>query len=259
MILFSNAKINIGLHVTSKRSDGFHNIESLFYPIPLFDVIEILPWKEDVFQTSGLNLPECPNLVKEAYQLLKSDFNFGSTFIHLHKRIPLGSGLGGGSSNAAFTLLGLNHLYKLNLSDDQLKEYAAKLGSDCVFFIENTPSLVSGRGEIITRTDFNLNGYYIKVVHDGIHVSTPIVFRFIKPEQKTLPEPSLETLNSFKNDFESIVFDLHPELLKIKQSLEKEGAIYTSMSGSGSAIYGIYDHKPIKSNNYQTEVIFELK
>jgi 4-diphosphocytidyl-2-C-methyl-D-erythritol kinase len=259
VILFSNAKINIGLFVTSKRDDGFHNIESIFYPVPFYDILELLPWDNDVFETSGLTIPEGPNLVQDAYQLLKKDFDIPSTYLHLHKRIPLGSGLGGGSSNAAFTLMGLNALHNLDLSKEQLQDYAAQLGSDCPFFIDNLPAKVKGRGEIIEPIELDLSAYWIKIVHDGIHVSTPMAYRFITPNERSLPDNFEGNQNVFKNDFEEVVFKMHPNIAKIKQEIENEGANYSSMSGSGSAVFGLFEEKPKKSKSYQTEVILKLK
>ncbi|MCB9222567.1 MAG: 4-(cytidine 5'-diphospho)-2-C-methyl-D-erythritol kinase [Crocinitomicaceae bacterium] len=259
MILFSHAKINIGLYVTSKRADGFHNIESVFYPIPFYDLIELLPYEKDVFSTSGLEIPPGPNLVQEAYELLKKDFKLGKTFIHLHKRIPLGSGLGGGSSNAAFTLMGLNYLYDLGLSKEQLMDYAAQLGSDCPFFIQDHPCLVKGRGEIMEAIDLDLSGFYLKLIHTGIHVSTPMAYRFIQPNNRSLHINFLSDYNPFKNDFEEVVFGMHPELKVIKEKLLQEGAFYASMTGSGSAIYGLFENKPAKTGGYLFEEIMELK
>lgn len=259
MILFSNAKINIGLAVQSKREDGFHNIESIFYPVPFFDVMEVLPHETDVFQISGLEAPLENNLVTEALELLRKDFPIPPVFIHLHKRIPLGSGLGGGSSNASHAILAINHLFNLELGKDKMMDYAAYLGSDCPFFIENEPAKVTGRGEHIQLVDLDLSDFWIKIIHDDIHVSTADAFRFMTPSEQSFPDDFLTHPNSFVNDFETTVFQFHPQLQEIKQTLINEGATYASMSGSGSAIYGLFEQQPKYSGKYKTEVIVQLK
>jgi 4-diphosphocytidyl-2-C-methyl-D-erythritol kinase len=259
VIVFPNAKINIGLFVTAKRSDGFHNIKSLFYPVPFTDVLEITPAESFSFSKSGLIIPEGNNLVVEAFELMKSRYNIEDVFIHLHKRIPMGSGLGGGSSNAAFTLMTLNLLFELNLSTNELEELALELGSDCPFFIRNKPAYAEGRGEDLQIHDIDLGGQFIKIIHNEIHVSTPMAFKLINPIEREFPIDFTNNSSAFINDFEPAVFGMHPQLNVIKEKMIKEGAFYVSMSGSGSAIFGLYRNKPNKSGSYCTEEILELK
>ena len=242
MILFANAKINIGLKVKSQRPDGFRDIESLFYPIPLFDLLEIMPSDQFKLQNSGIQIDTNQNLVLDAFNLLKEHFNIGNAFIHLHKQIPLGSGLGGGSSDATFCLKGLNKLFNLGLNNETLKSLALELGSDCPFFIENVPSIVSGRGEIIQPSDQSFSGKYLKIIYPDIHISTREAFSNIeKTDQNDLDK------NVFINDFQYWAFKRHPELSKIRIQLIDEGAQIASMTGTGSTIYGIYQNKPNKS------------
>ncbi len=253
MILFSNAKINIGLNIISKRPDGYHNLESIFYPIPWYDVIEILPASTFKLTTSGINIP-CEaekNLCFKAFQLIKSLYNIPDVHIFLHKNIPDGAGLGGGSSNASHTLLGLNQLFHLNLSRQTLIHLANQLGSDCAFFIENTPSFVEEKGNLMTPIKLNLSDYFLVVVKNHISVSTAWAYSQIYPK---IPEKKITNIITslpiedwkyyLTNDFEKAVFSKHPELEKIKSWLYKVGAVYASMSGSGSAIYGIFPKEP---------------
>ncbi|RYD70945.1 MAG: 4-(cytidine 5'-diphospho)-2-C-methyl-D-erythritol kinase [Sphingobacteriales bacterium] len=247
MICFPNVKINIGLYITGKRNDGFHNLESIFCPVPFCDVLEIIPAKKFTFQTEGIAATENPedNLCVKAYRMLQQDFDLEPVEIFLLKNIPTGAGLGGGSSDASFTLKLLNTLFKLNLSDGKLIEYAAKLGSDCPFFIINKPAYVFGRGELQEQTDLDLSGKYITIIHPGIHISTKDAFANITPQQANIrtyriPDiPLTAWKNMLRNDFEPFAFKSYPILQDIKNSLYLAGAEYVSMSGSGSAIYAI--------------------
>lgn len=254
MILFSNAKINIGLNVNFKRDDGFHNIESIFYPIPFYDILEIKKSKTFKFSNSGIKINEHSNLVLDAYQLLNDRFNLEPISIHLHKQIPLGSGLGGGSSNATNTLIGLSHIFDLQLNTDDLTTYALALGSDCPFFIRNQPMHVTGRGDILSSTDLSLAGNYVKIVNTGLHISTQEAFFGLTPQAK----PFEDNWQLLTNDFERTIFQGHPELSVIKAKLLAEGAIYASMTGTGSTIYGIFETKPELSGEYRLEKIFQL-
>lgn len=259
MLLFSNAKINLGLHVLNKREDGFHNIESVFYPIALYDIIEfnVTNEKKDfIFKNTGLIINSKPedNLCIKAYLLLKENFNIPSLDIHIHKIIPFGAGLGGGSSNAAFMLKGLNEQFKLNIREEELIELADSLGSDCGFFIQNKPSLVTGKGEIMNPMNINLSDFEIVLVHPSIHVDTKTAYNNIKPKENHKPvdgiimsELSLWK-NQLTNDFEKPVFARFPEIKKIKTKLYENGAVYASMSGSGSSVYGIFKSKPKLKN-----------
>ena len=253
MIVYPNAKINIGLKVLNKREDGFHNLESIFYPVPWYDILEINRSENFEFKSFGLKIKGKPgdNLVIKAYRLVKDKFNIPNCKIHLQKQIPMGAGLGGGSADAAFTITALNKLFNLNISIDQMIKMADSLGSDCSFFIENKPKLVTGKGEILKDIDFNLNGYYIKLVNPEIHISTKVAFENLEIEPHH--QPTLNTLTPqqlFKdnllavNDFEKGIFNLYPIIKHIKNQLIKEGALYASMTGTGSTVYGIFRTKP---------------
>lgn len=253
MLVFPNAKINIGLNIIEKRPDGFHNIETVFYPIGLSDILEINISDITQFANTGLVVEDKTlesNLCYKAYQILKNDFDLNPINIHLHKITPFGAGLGGGSSDASFTLKTLNALYRLNLDNQKLLKYAEKIGSDCPFFIINEPAYAEGKGEILNKIDISLKGYDLVIIHPGIHVNTARAYSMISPQK---PEASIKELikqplkkwkELIKNDFEKSVFQEHPKLKDIKEKLYNLGAVYASMSGSGSAIYGIFDHKP---------------
>ena len=256
MLFFPNAKINIGLNIISKRADGYHNLESIFYPIAWCDILEIIPSKQLSFESTGLTIPGQDNLCLKAFELMESHYDIASVSMHLHKNIPIGAGLGGGSSDAAFTLMALNTIFELDLEKDQLKKMAAQLGADCPFFIYNKPSLASGIGEILNPIDLNMSNYHLLVVKPDVFVSTSEAFSFIEPQT-----PSLSLLEevkmpiekwTLKNDFEDRIFQHYPEILEIKKSLIQAGALYASMSGSGSSIYGIFLEKPqLKFDNCQ--------
>jgi 4-diphosphocytidyl-2-C-methyl-D-erythritol kinase len=253
MISFPNAKINIGLNIVSKRNDGFHNIETIFYPINLCDALEIIQSEnaQTTISTCGLelNIDSMQNICIKAYQMLKNDFNLPSVEIQLLKRIPSGAGLGGGSSDAAFALLQLNEMFKIGLTSDKLKEYAAKLGSDCSFFIENKAVFAHGRGELFEPINLNLSKYYLYLVKPDVFVSTSEAYKSVNPAKPktSLYELIQEPIENWKdlifNDFEKSIFKIHPELEKIKMELYNTGAIYASLSGSGSSIYGIFSEQ----------------
>lgn len=263
MLKFPNAKINLGLNITAKREDGYHDIESCFYPIPLKDALEIIPSKKLSFKTTGLKIPGNPNnnLVLKAYFLLNTYFDLPPVDIILHKNIPMGAGMGGGSADGAFMLTLLNEYFELNISTYKLEQYALKLGSDCPFFIENKPKLVSGRGEIFENTKLNLSGYYLALIYPEIHISTAEAYSGIKPQKSEIsikeiienyPIDKWKTL--LYNDFEKSVFEKYPQLNKIKNDFYKDGALYASMTGSGSTIFGLFKENP--ENNY--DIILEL-
>lgn len=247
MIIFPSAKINIGLDIINKRDDSYHNISSIFYPISsLTDIIEITESRYFSFNTSGIGLPEGENLCVKAFRLLKKDFSFPNLHIHLHKQIPIGSGLGGGSSDAACILKGINKLFNLNINFKQLKEYALQLGADCPFFIDNTPKYVEGIGDKMTNINFDLSNFKIKLVNSGIHIQTKEAYSNVIP---SIPEYSVldfiknpinDWKSTIKNDFEMSIFKKFPKLKSIKEQLYSEGAVYASMTGSGSSIYGIF-------------------
>ena len=249
MITFPNSKINIGLNITERRNDGYHNLETIFYPIELCDILEFVVGKESGFSCSGLKIDgDCnDNLIIRAYKLLADEFKLPPIDIHLHKTIPMGAGLGGGSADAAFMLKMLNEEFSLGLSPNELEEKAAKLGADCAFFIKNKPTLAKGIGNVFEPTTINLSGYRIVLIKPDVHISTAEAYGGCKPQRWTIPleeaikRPISEWKDCIFNDFEKTVFVAHPELATIKEMLYDKGAIYAAMSGSGSTIYGIFD------------------
>lgn len=251
MIAFPNAKVNLGLNILSRRPDGYHNLSSCFIPIDWCDILEIVESDRFSFQSSGLPIPgdESGNLVIKAYQLLQSHYELPSVHIHLHKVIPMGAGLGGGSSDAAFALKLLNQMFKLGVSHDELVNYAAQLGADCPFFIANEPKLVSGIGDQFEPVSLSLKGYKMQIVFPGIHVNTGRAFQSITPKAPShwpgdvVSMSVLEWKNRLSNDFEKPVFEMHPGLADIRAKMHEEGAIYAAMSGSGSAIFAIWSEE----------------
>ncbi len=258
MVVFPNAKINIGLNIINKRPDGFHNIETIFYPIGLSDALEFIESPTlDLTITGQLiegNIEN--NLVVKTFRLLQKDYKLPEIKIHLHKAIPSGAGLGGGSSDAAFMLCELNKHFQLGLSIEQLKEYAAKLGSDCAFFVDNTPSFAHGRGELLEKIDVNIRKKHILLVKPNVHVSTAEAYRGVKPSlpvhslKKLISQPLENWKHSIVNDFEKSIFPNHPVIEKIKVQLYEMGAIYASMSGSGSSVYGIFNENIEHSHTF---------
>jgi len=284
MIAFPNAKINIGLNVVAKRSDGYHDIETVFYPVLLQDALEIKPMRpldpaqlrkrleagllvqpDDVFlpyrflpkkeeipccslEMTGNEFPfkASDNLVVKAYLMLQQDFDLPSIDIKLHKHIPSGAGLGGGSSDCAFMISLLNRRFNLRMRESMMERYAARLGSDCAFFISNTPSLATGRGEILTPINLSLKGYTILLVKPDVSVSTAEAYASLTPKQPEIPleeaikRPVKEWKDCVFNDFETTVFAKYPLLADIKQKLYSMGAVYAAMSGSGSTVYGLF-------------------
>ncbi len=254
MICFPSCKINLGLRITQKRADGFHALETVFFPISIKDALEIIIEQETsaapiTFTSSGLAINGDPsdNLCFKAYGLLKKDYpTIPNIKMHLHKTIPMGAGLGGGSADGAFTLVALNQLLNLQIPEQALLDYALQLGSDCPFFIINTPAFATGRGEILKPINVNLNGYSIVIVNPGIAISTKLAFSLITPK---VPDTNMEAIicepvTSWKekliNDFEQPIFNSFPELANIKETLYQKGAVYASMTGTGSTVYGIF-------------------
>ncbi len=234
----------------SKRPDGYHNLETCFYPVPWMDVLEVIHADEFEFTSSGNFIPgvSSENLCVKAYTLLKKDLDLSSVKIHLHKVIPSGAGLGGGSSDAAYTLRLLNELFDLKLSSSLLIEYAARLGSDCAFFIQDKAMLGEGRGEILKEIPLSLKGKFLIVVKPDVHVSTADAFKGITPrephdsiEKNITQYPVRQWKNFLHNDFEDSVFVKYPSIKSLKEKLYSSGASYASMSGSGSAVYGIFE------------------
>jgi len=264
MLVFPNCKINLGLIVTGKRTDGYHNIETIFYPVQLKDVLEIIHSTarngkppETTFTHSGMSIDgeKKDNLCVKAWHLLKKNYpQLPAVKIHLHKAIPMGAGLGGGSADAAFTLMALNDKYALGLSNDQLSAYALELGSDCPFFIINSPCIASGRGETLQSISHLLSGYRLVLVSPGIHINTQWAFSQVNPAagENSIKAPGklfqiviAQPVNRWKdwltNDFEKPVFEKYPAIRTIKETFYEQGALFASMSGSGSTVFGIFE------------------
>lgn len=265
MISFPNAKINLGLNIVEKRPDGYHNLETIFYPVPITDALEISRWNEDksgkkyTFAQDGLQIAgeDENNLVVKAYKLLDDEFSLPPIAIHLLKKIPFGAGLGGGSSDAAFMIKMLNDYFELHLDNMQMETYAAKLGADCAFFIQNKPTYAEGIGNIFSPINLSLKGYQIVLIKPNIFVSTREAFSMIKPTHPSHPLKEIINLpienwrEWMKNDFEESVFPQYPAIARIKKQLYEDGAIYASMSGSGSSVYGIFaPNTPLPDTNY---------
>lgn len=249
MVIFPGCKINLGLSVLSKRQDGFHNVETILFPIPLFDILEIIPSGNDFdFRISGQDIPGDPmdNLVVKAYEMINQDVGIGPVRIHLHKNIPSGAGLGGGSSDAAHTILLLNDLFSLNLSITQMKDYARTLGSDCAFFIQNTPVLAFGKGDQFRNINIQIKPYQLFIVKPDFHINTTLAYSWLKPQSEkidfnSLIESPIENWSeTLVNDFEAPVFARHPKLKRIKESMFDFGASYAAMTGTGSAVFGLF-------------------
>jgi len=257
VITFPNCKINLGLNIIRKRPDGFHDIETIFYPVRIYDILEIIPASEIssgyddlLFTTSGTAIDgdKGNNLCVEAYHLLKKDFpSIPAAQMHLHKTIPIGAGLGGGSADASFALKLLNKTFDLQLSDEDLIAYSDRLGSDCPFFILNKPCFASGTGEILEPVAVDLRRYKLVLINPGIHINTGAAFSQVTPAlpsrsiKELIQSPVSEWKKELINDFEAPVFKQYPEIAKIKDELYNAGAVYASLSGSGSTVYGIFE------------------
>ena len=263
MILFPNAKINLGLNIVAKRKDGYHDIVSCLYPIGWKDVLEVIEGKKEGKKKSELKITgleisgpggsgsEKDNLVLRAYELLRKDYDLPPVNVHLHKLIPTGAGLGGGSADAAFMLRAVSEMFQLFLDDVILEDYASKLGSDCPFFIQNKPVLVLERGDVFESLELQLEGHYLLVVKPPVHVSTAEAYAGVKPQAAARSIRSIleqEPITAWKellhNDFEDSIFPKYPQIRELKEALYAAGALYASMSGSGSAVYGIFKEQP---------------
>ncbi|HWZ14880.1 MAG TPA: 4-(cytidine 5'-diphospho)-2-C-methyl-D-erythritol kinase [Mucilaginibacter sp.] len=252
MIIFPNAKINIGLNVIERRADGYHNLETVFYPIAIKDALEIVVSDKLSFQSTGLEIPGRveDNLCIKGYHLVKKDFDLPPVKIHLHKHIPIGAGLGGGSADAAFIIKLLNQNFELGLSADQMMGYSRQLGADCAFFIQNKPVFAFDKGDEFEPIRLDLSDYKIVLVMPPAHVSTSEAYGGVKPApvkdslMELIYRPVAEWKNFIKNDFEVSVFKNHPVIRGIKAALYEAGAIYASMSGSGASVFGIFKETP---------------
>ena len=254
MISFPNCKINLGLNVIQKRNDGYHDLESVFFPVRLYDALEIVAAENETqLSTSGIDVgnPE-DNLCLKAFHILKKNYpQIPEINIHLHKTIPTGAGLGGGSADAAFMLLLLNKKFNLDIPVAKLYVYALQLGSDCPFFLLNKPCFATGRGEILEPISFSLSGYKILLIYPALHINTAATFAMIQPgvPKKNVKEIVAQPIETWKdelhNDFENYVFQNYPQVDKIKDELYEAGAVYATMSGSGSTFYGIFDKNSV--------------
>jgi 4-diphosphocytidyl-2-C-methyl-D-erythritol kinase len=257
MVTFPNAKINLGLHVIERRPDGYHNLETIFYPVRLADALEILPSEKFSFQSSGIRMePEIEkNMVVKAFRLLQEDFHLPNVKIYLHKIIPTGAGLGGGSSDAAFALVMVNKIFNIGLSQLQLEKFAGMLGADCPFFIKNIPSLAMGKGDQLKPLEVDLSPYHLVIVKPPVSVNTALAYLGITPKRPDISlydiinQPVGSWRNFLHNDFEDSVFRQFPQIATIKQTLYDLGAHYASMSGSGSAAFGLFRKLPQKLRN----------
>ncbi len=252
MLKFPNAKINLGLQITAKRSNGYHTIETVMYPFTaLTDALEIIAADTLSFTNTGIDIPESAagNLCLKAYELLAKEYALTPLSIHLHKNIPIGAGLGGGSADGAYMLRMLQQHFQLPISDEKLAAYAAQLGSDCPFFIYNKPLLATGTGTEFTACDVNLSAYYLVLVCPQVHVSTKAAYAQVQPKTPAVPLRTLiqlpvhEWKDIIVNDFETSVFNQFPSLKGIKNTLYNAGAVYAAMSGSGSALFGIFEQE----------------
>jgi 4-diphosphocytidyl-2-C-methyl-D-erythritol kinase len=257
MISHPNAKINLGLNIINKRPDGYHNIESIFYPIPLTDTLEINEHRMFEFQSSGLTIDgkTDDNLVVKAYRILKEEFEIPNVKIHLTKVIPFGGGLGGGSSDAAFCLKMLNEIFQLKLNTSELKNRAKMIGADCPFFIDNKPAFIEGLGDIIHPFNLDLRGLQLVLIKPPFGVPTPLAYKNIIPKEPQIrvtdiiKEGTKLWKENLKNDFETHIFKKYPEIERIKTRLYRSGAAYASMSGSGSTVFGLFS----KQVNLETQ------
>lgn len=272
MISFPNAKINIGLNIVEKRSDGFHNIESVFYPVGLCDALEVVEsiaqTERIIFTSSGLEIPGNPsdNLCCRAFHLISKDYNLPNLKVHLHKHIPIGAGLGGGSADAAFFIRLVNDKFQLNMPLHEMHDYASQLGSDCSFFINNKPAFVVGKGDDFENINLDLSNYYIALIYPNIHINTSKAFSGAHPkksnrslEKEVLNIPIEEWKNYIHNDFEDSIFPQFPEIKKIKERLYSRGAVFSSMSGSGSSVYGIFKNPTDLKSQFKEPFIWEGK
>jgi 4-diphosphocytidyl-2-C-methyl-D-erythritol kinase len=252
MLAFPCAKINLGLNVVSKRDDGYHNIETVFFPVTgLCDMLEIVEAGEFSFTQTGLRIDSATedNLCVKAYRILEKEYRLPPVAIYLHKVIPPGAGLGGGSSDASSVLVALNSMFDLNISGERLKSCAAMLGSDCAFFIDSVPAKATGRGDALEPIEVNISGLYLSIANPGIHVSTKEAYANVAlrtpdaPVSDIIKLPVEQWKDKLINDFEKSIFPLHPAIAGIKAQMYEQGAVYAAMSGSGASVFGLFKEK----------------
>lgn len=264
MIIFPNAKINLGLNIINRRDDGYHNLETILYPVKIKEALEIVEADELLFTTTGIKIPGISeeNLCLKAWNLISKDVGLPKVYIHLHKQIPVGAGLGGGSADAAFCIRLLNEKFNLGFSVSRMQDYARQLGADCAFFIENRPILASGKGDVFENISLNLEQYFLVLVMPPVHVSTAMAYGNVKTRSSNFDLQRLGNLPVEKwkdflvNDFEYSVFQTFPLIKDIKEYLYQAGAVYASMSGSGASVYGIFKEKTVLKELEQDNLLF---
>lgn len=262
MINFPTCKINLGLQILRKRPDGYHDIETAMLELAFCDVLEMIPGEAPAFSSTGLEIPGTGNLVLDAEREFRKEKPIPNISFHLHKLIPMGGGLGGGSSDAAFALKLLRDQFAPDVSNEKLCEIASRIGSDCAFFIDGGIQFAEGRGEILSPLELLFTGKYVVLVNLGIHVSTKEAYQGVVPDEnrtslwEILHLPMSEWRNNLANDFETGVFKLHPQLADIKEDLYRHGAIYAAMTGSGSTMFGLFESK-IEAISWSHEVQYE--
>ncbi len=259
MILFPPAKVNLGLNVLHKREDGYHEIKSCMAEIPLNDVLEILPSDRFQFQQTGLTIDgdQESNLCVKAFRLIEERYGIGPVYMHLRKMIPMGAGLGGGSADATYVLMGLNEIFDLNLDDAMLESLASELGSDCAFFVKGGVQMSEGRGEVLRPINVDLKGFHLKLVYPSVHIGTGEAYSNVDFNTDVSGYEMLlqNDFSALENCFEPHAFTKFPELDEIKQSLLEEGAFYAAMSGSGSSVFGLFKEKPMNPKEVNTWVL----
>lgn len=265
MILFPPAKINLGLNILRKREDGYHDIDTCMVEIPFTDILEVTKSDSFEFLQTGIKINGAggTNLCEKAYQLMQNECEIGPVRIHLRKQIPVGAGLGGGSADATYTLLALNQLFQLQLSLDKLKKLASELGSDCPFFVKGLPQIAQGRGEILSTVELDLSNIFLVLLNPGIHVGTKEAYDGVSVSEDVISieeivqKPIEQWKELLKNDFETSVFQRHPEIEKLKEVLYQSGAIYAAMSGSGSSVFGLFTNENAAMNFNSTHLIYK--
>jgi 4-diphosphocytidyl-2-C-methyl-D-erythritol kinase len=267
VIIFPTSKINLGLRITEKRPDGFHNLQSCFYPVGWSDALEVIPADKFTFSSSGLPIPGAldSNLCVKAYDILNAPFDLPPVKMHLHKIVPIGAGLGGGSADATFALKLLNERFELGLTVPELEEYARALGSDCAFFVQNRPQYCVEKGDTFMNTAVDLTGYYILLIYPKLAISTAEAYAGVRPRKpdisldEQLRDPIENWRDTIHNDFEDSLFPAYPVLPQIKQQLYEIGAVYASMSGSGSTVYGIFNAPIAVPNQFLSYSVWQGK
>ncbi|MDF2447834.1 MAG: 4-diphosphocytidyl-2C-methyl-D-erythritol kinase [Bacteroidota bacterium] len=262
MICFPNAKINLGLHVTEKRADGFHNIETVFYPVGWNDALEVIeaksPEPEFNLHVSGLPVTgnTTDNLLYKAFTLIRQIKPLPAMDVYLHKVLPMGAGLGGGSSDAAFFINLVNEQFDLNFPEEERLQIARQLGSDCAFFIKNKPVLATQKGDVFEEINLNLAHLFIAIIYPNVHSNTKEAYSLVKPQRPShsLPDILTQPVSTWKhelvNDFEKSIFSVYPVVEKTKNDLYDLGALYACMSGSGSAVFGLFEHRPVIETSF---------